>query len=59
MYRKYTYKLYPTTKQLKALEHILGVHQRLYNKALEDRITQYKEHKRSLSFQEQCLNLTK
>lgn len=56
--RKVTYKLYPTPTQQKNLENMLGVHQRLYNKALEQRINAYQENKRSLSFYDQCRALT-
>jgi len=37
---------------------MLGVHQRLYNKALAERITVYKEEQRSLFFYNQCQFLT-
>lgn len=56
--RKVTYKLYPTSTQQKNLENMLGVHQRLYNKALEQRIKIYQESKISLSFYDQCRALT-
>ncbi|MFI4937286.1 MAG: RNA-guided endonuclease InsQ/TnpB family protein [Candidatus Berkiellales bacterium] len=56
--RKVTYRLYPTPTQLKCLENMLGVHQRLYNKALEQRIKAYQENKISISFYDQCRFLT-
>jgi putative transposase len=56
--RKVTYRLYPTSNQQKSLENMLGVHQRLYNKALEQRIKVYQENKTSLSFYDQCQELT-
>ena len=56
--RKVTYRLYPNATQRKGLENLLGIHQRLYNKALERRIKAYEEHKTSLSFYDQCLELT-
>jgi putative transposase len=37
--RKVTYRMYPTAKQAKALEHLLTLHQRLYNAALDQRKT--------------------
>lgn len=37
---------------------MLGLHQRLYNAALEERIRVYKETGKSLSFSEQCKVLT-
>ncbi len=36
---------------------MLGVHQRLYNKALEQRIKAYQENNLSLSFYDQCREL--
>src|ERR1700758_2416358 len=57
--RKVTFKMYPKRAQVKKLEHMLGVHQRLYNRALEQRINLYKESKQSLSFYSQCKFLTK
>jgi putative transposase len=56
--RKVTYRLYPSATQKAKLEDMLGVQQRLYNKALEQRITLYKEEKTSLSFYKQCRFLT-
>lgn len=56
--RKVTYRLYPSLAQKTKLENTLGVQQRLYNKALEQRITLYKEEKTSLSFYKQCRFLT-
>lgn len=56
--RKVTYRLYPSISQQKSLENMLGVHQRLYNKALEQRIKAYQENKYSLSFYDQCRQLT-
>lgn len=56
--RKVTYKLYPSKSQEEKLEHILGVHQRLYNSALEQRINTYAESKQSISFYDQCKELT-
>ena len=53
--RKVTYRLYPNETQRKSLENMLGIHQRLYNKALEQRIKAYEENKTSLSFYDQCL----
>lgn len=56
--RKVTYRLYPTSAEKKKLEDMLSVHQRLYNRALEQRITAYQKTKTSLSFYEQCAYLT-
>lgn len=56
--RKSTYRLYPTPKQVMALETILRSHQQLYNAALEERIDCYRKTGRSLSFADQCKSLT-
>jgi len=56
--RKVTYRLYPNASQQKKMLNMLGVHQRLYNRALEQRIQYYKENQKSLSFANQCKSLT-
>jgi putative transposase len=56
--RKVTYRMYPTTKQAKALEHVLTLHQRLYNAALEQRKTAYRRQRVSVGYAEQCRDLT-
>jgi putative transposase len=56
--RKVTYRLYPTTQQTKALDHLLTLHQRLYNAALEQRKTAYRRQRVSVGYAEQCRDLT-
>ncbi|MGC8504839.1 MAG: RNA-guided endonuclease InsQ/TnpB family protein, partial [Acidithiobacillus sp.] len=56
--RKVTYRLYPNVEQESRLQETLGLHQRLYNTALEERIRVYKETGKGLSFAEQCKVLT-
>lgn len=56
--RKVIYRMYPTTKQAKALEHLLTLHQRLYNAALEQRKTAYRRQRASVGYAEQCRDLT-
>lgn len=56
--RKVTYRLYPNAKQEARLQETLGLHQRLYNTALEERIRVYKETGKGLSFADQCKVLT-
>lgn len=56
--RKITYRLYPTNKQELALCDVLRLHQRLFNAALEQRIDAYKKYKKTLSFVDQCRELT-
>lgn len=57
--RKITYRLYPSQQQEKCLLELLAFHQRIYNTALEERIRIYQEEKRSLTFANQCKELTK
>lgn len=57
-YRKITYKMYPNKQQKECLLSTLGIHQRMYNKALEERINLYREQNKSLSFADQCKILT-
>ena len=56
--RKVTYRLYPNAEQEARLQETLGLHQRLYNTALEERIRVYQETGKSLSFANQCKALT-
>lgn len=57
--KSFKYRLYPTKKQEKVLDTTLETCRRLYNSALEQRIKLYKEEKKSLSFFDQCKELTK
>ncbi len=57
--RKVTYRLYPNVAQAERLEEMRGLHQRLYNTALEERIRAYQEAGRGLSFADQCKALTR
>jgi putative transposase len=56
--RKVTYRMYPTAKQAKALEHLLTLHQRLYNAALDQRKTAYRRQRVSVGHAAQCRDLT-
>ncbi|WP_081577053.1 RNA-guided endonuclease InsQ/TnpB family protein [Acidithiobacillus thiooxidans] len=56
--RKVTYRLYPNVEQEARLQETLGLHQRLYNTALEERIRAYQETGKGLSFADQCKVLT-
>jgi putative transposase len=57
--RKVTYRLYPRRSQAEALERHRVLHQRLYNALLEQRIMAHRQHKRTLTFAEQCREITK
>jgi putative transposase len=50
--------MYPTRRQNAALLDMLGLHQRLYNAALEQRIAAWRRARTSLSFVDQCFDLT-
>ena len=56
--RKVTYRLYPSAAQTERLLEMLGLHRRLYNTALEERIRNYQETGKRLSFSAQCKDLT-
>ena len=56
--RKVTYRLYPNAPQEARLQEMLGLHQRLYNTALEERIRTYQDTGKGLSFAAQCRQLT-
>jgi putative transposase len=58
VYRKVTYRLYPNTPQEIALLAQKQAHQRLYNAALEQRRTAWRRCRTSLSYVEQCKDLT-
>ena len=56
--RKITYRMYLTASDIEKLLQHLGLHQRLYNTALEERIAHYKETGKSLSYKAQAKCLT-
>lgn len=56
--RKITYRMYPTKQQAERLLELLGLHQRVYNTALEERIRMYRDSAQSLDFAAQCKELT-
>lgn len=56
--RKVTYRLYPSRRQKNQMVETLRLHQRLYNAALEQRIDAYKRCSVSLTFSDQCADLT-
>jgi len=58
VHRKVTYRLYPTPRQEAVLLDLKGAHQRLYNAALEQRISAYRLTGTSITFAEQCRDLT-
>ncbi|MDR7926169.1 transposase [Acidithiobacillus thiooxidans] len=57
-YRKVTYRLYPNQEQAEKLGETLGLHCRLYNTALEERIRFYRETGKSLTYVAQAKALT-
>jgi putative transposase len=56
--RRISYQLYPTPMQGRAMIDMLWKHQRLYNAALEQRITAYKRSGKTLSLYDQMRELT-
>ncbi len=56
--RKVTYRMYPNAAQSERLMEMLGLHQRLYNTILEERIQIYRETGKGPSFSAQCKDLT-
>ncbi|KAA0577927.1 transposase [Azospirillum sp. B21] len=56
--RKVTYRLYPSRSQSAALSAALRLHQQLYNAALEQRIDAYRRRRVSLTYADQCHDLT-
>jgi putative transposase len=56
--RKVVYRLYPSRSQEEALLDMLGLHQRLYNAALEQRIAAWRLQRKSLSGYDQMRDLT-
>jgi putative transposase len=56
--RKVRYRLYPSKKQAGRMTEMLRLHQRLYNCALEHRISLYNDPNVSIDFSEQCRQLT-
>jgi putative transposase len=56
--RKVVYRMYPSCRQVAALSDMHGLHQRLYNAAIEQRVTAYRVQEKSVSLAEQYRNLT-
>lgn len=56
--RRITYKLYPSKAQVLALEEMCDLHRRLYNAALEERISAWKLAGKSIGYADQCRSLT-
>ena len=56
--RKVVYRLYPSRSQEAALLDTLGLHQRLYNAALEQRIVAWRLQRKGLSAYDQMRDLT-
>ena len=56
--RKVTFRLYPNAAQAERLTELLGLHQRVYNTALEECIRAYQVEGTSLNFASQCKALS-
>jgi putative transposase len=57
--RRVTYKLYPSKTQEQALERMHMLHRRLYNAALEERISAWRNARISINYSAQCRSITK
>jgi len=57
--RKITYRLYPSRTQAETLEHLLGLHCRVYNTLLEEHQRQYEQDLPRYSFRLMCQEITK
>ena len=56
--RTFRYRLHPTKRQTLSLEYQLELQRELYNAALQERICAWKMKRRSISFFDQCKELT-
>jgi putative transposase len=56
--RKVNYKLYPSKGQKFLLENMFHHHHKLYNSLLEQRIYAWKGNQKSLSYEDQCKQIT-
>lgn len=56
--KAYLYRIYPTKEQGDLIQKTFGCVRFVYNHFLNDRITEYKENGKSLSFFQQCRALT-
>ncbi len=56
--RKVNYKLYPSKAKLLLLKNMHNNHRKLYNALLEQRIYAWKGNKKSLSYEDQCKQIT-
>ncbi len=56
--REVTYRLYPTQRQIEALERLRWIHCLLWNTVLDERRRAWQEEQVSLSFSDQCKALT-
>jgi len=56
--RKVNYKLYPSNEQKLLLENMFNNHRKLYNALLEQRIYAWKGNQKSLSYADQCKQIT-
>jgi putative transposase len=57
MRRSYKFRLRPTARQHVALQTCLDVHRRLYNAALEERLTAWRRHRVSVRYEDQSAQL--
>lgn len=53
MIKTFKYRIYPTAKQIQAIEQMLETHRRIYNNALANRKVSWEELKESISYGQQ------
>ena len=53
MFKTYKYRLYPSDKQMRAIDVMLETHRYVYNRALAERTTSWEERKESVSWFDQ------
>ena len=56
--RRVTYRLYPSKQQSVVMEEMRILHQQLYNACLQERISAYKQEKKSISYIDQTQSIT-
>ena len=59
VYRRVTYKLYPSPAQAAEMERLCDLHRGLYNAALQERADAWRLARKSVGYAEQCRSLTR
>jgi putative transposase len=59
VYRRVTYRLYPSPEQTAEMERLCDLHRGLYNAALQERVDAWRLARKSVGYAEQCRSLTR